>query len=279
MKSSDVAHVGVYCQICGSPSHYADSCPMVGSDSDGGNQEDANFVGQNNQGTGFGNGSAGNRWDNPNRNHPNLSYKPQNQAPTSFPYKQQQGNALYQPRGQYNVRTQEQNNNSYQPKPQYNNQLQGQQNQNSGSYSYQQQQPKQQETSQSSGLEAMMAKFMADQERRAQEQDRRVKELEQTIRMIGNQVAQQADSAHREPGKLPSKPEHNPRESVNAITLRGGKQLEMIPAQTTRNSAAKSALNPTLDEEETSKEAENREENSAQTVELAPYKPPVPYPQ
>ncbi|CAM8951253.1 unnamed protein product [Rhodiola kirilowii] len=97
--------------------------------------------------------------------------------------------------------------------------------------------------------------------------------------MIGNQVAQQADSAHREPGKLPSKPEHNPRESVNAITLRGGKQLEMIPAQTTRNSAAKSALNPALDEEETSKEAENREENSAQTVEPAPYKPPVPYPQ
>ncbi|CAM8900702.1 unnamed protein product [Rhodiola kirilowii] len=279
MKSSDVAHVGVYCQICGSPSHYADSCPVVGSDSDGGNQEDANFVGQNNQGTGFGNGSAGNRWDNPNRNHPNLSYKPQNQAPTSFSYKHQQGNAPYQPRGQYNVRTQEQNNNSYQPKPQYNNQLQGQQNQNSGSYSYQQQQPKQQETSQSSGLEAMMAKFMADQERRAQDQDRRVKELEQTIRMIGNQVAQQADSAHREPGKLPSKPEHNPRESVNAITLKGGKKLEMIPAQTTRNSTEKSALNSDLTEEETSKEAENREENSAQTVEPAPYKPPVPYPQ
>ncbi|CAM8906109.1 unnamed protein product [Rhodiola kirilowii] len=97
--------------------------------------------------------------------------------------------------------------------------------------------------------------------------------------MIGNQVAQQADSAHREPGKLPPKPEHHPRESLNAITLRGGKQLEMIPAQTTRNSAAKSALNPALDEEETSKEAENREENSAQTVEPAPYKPPVPYPQ
>ncbi|CAM8905954.1 unnamed protein product [Rhodiola kirilowii] len=293
MKSSDVAHIGVYCQICGSPSHYADGCPVIGSDNDGGTQEDANFVGQINQGTGFGNGSAGNRWDNPNRNHPNLSYKPQNQAPMSFPYKQQQGNAPYQPRGQYNVRAQEQNNNSYQPKPQYNNQLQGQQNQNSGSYSYQPQQPKQQETSESSGLETMMAKFMADQERRAQEadkraqeadkraqeQERRVKELGQTIRMIGNQVAQQADSAHREPGKLPSKPEHHPRESVNAITLRGGKQLEMIPAQTSRNPAAKSALNSALDEEETSQEAENREENSVQTVEPAPYKPPVPYPQ
>ncbi|CAM8959524.1 unnamed protein product [Rhodiola kirilowii] len=92
--------------------------------------------------------------------------------------------------------------------------------------------------------------------------------------MIGNQVAQQADSAHREPGKLPSKTEHNPRESVNAITLRGGKQLEMIPAQTTRNSAEKSAQNSALDEEEISKEAENRERNSAQSVEPAIVQPP-----
>ncbi|CAM8941009.1 unnamed protein product [Rhodiola kirilowii] len=251
MKSSDVAHVGVYCQICGSPSHYADSCPVIGTDDKNGNQEDANYAGQNNQGAGPSYGPPTNMWDNPNRNNPNLSYKPQNPAPTGFPYKQQQGNAPYQSRGQYNP-----------------------------------QQPKQQETGGSSSLEAMMASFMAEADkraqeadRRAQEQDRRVKELEQTIRMIGNQVAQQADSAHREPGKLPSKPEHNSRESVNAITLRGGKQLEMIPAPATRNSAEESALNSALDKEETSNEAENREENSAQTVEPAPYKPPVPYPQ
>ncbi|CAM9000849.1 unnamed protein product [Rhodiola kirilowii] len=220
MKSSDVAHVGVYCQICGSPSHYVDSCPVIGTDDKNGNQEDANYVGQNNQGAGPGYGPPTNRWDNPNRNNPNLSYKPQNPALTGFPYKQQQGNAPYQSRGQYNVRTQEQNNTSYQSKPQYNNQSQGQQNQNSGGYSYQPQQPKQQETGGSSSLEAMMASFMAEAdkraqeadkraqeaERRAQEQDRRVKEPEQMIWMIGNQVAQQADSAHREPGKLPSKP-------------------------------------------------------------------------
>ncbi|CAM8944881.1 unnamed protein product [Rhodiola kirilowii] len=275
MKSSDVAHIGVYCQICGSPSHYADSCPVIGSDNNSGNQEDANYVGQNNQGTGFGYGSATNRWDNQNRNSPNLSYKPQNQVPSGFPYRQQQDNAPYQPRNQYN------------------NQAQGQQNQNSGGYSYQPQQPKQQETSESSGLEGMMAKFMADQERRAQEADRRaqeaerraqeqeqrVKELEQTIRMIGNQVAQQADSAHREPGKLPSKPEHHHRESVNAITLGGGEHIEMVPAQATRTLAAKSALNSTPAEGETSKEAENRAKNSAPYVEPAPYMPPIPFPQ
>ncbi|CAM8998830.1 unnamed protein product [Rhodiola kirilowii] len=137
MKSSDVAHVGVYCQICGSPSHYADSCPVIGTNDKNGNQEDANYVGQNNQGAGPDYGPPTNRWDNPNRNNPNLSYKPQNPAPTGFPYKQQQGNAPYQPRGQYNVRTQEQNTTSYQSKPQYNNQSQGQHNQNSGGYSYQ----------------------------------------------------------------------------------------------------------------------------------------------
>ncbi|CAM8996789.1 unnamed protein product [Rhodiola kirilowii] len=251
MKSSDIAHVGVYCQICGSPSHYADSCPVIGTDDKNGNQEDANYVGQNNQGAGPGYGPPTNRWDNPNRNNPNLSYKPQNPAPTGFPYKQQQGNALYQPRGQYNP-----------------------------------QQPKQQETSGSSSLETMMANFMAEADRRAQEadkraqeQDRRVKELEQTIRMIGNQVAQQADSATREHGKLPSKPEHNPRESVNAITLRSGKHLEMISAQDTRTGVEKSALNSASAEEETSPEAENRKENSAQTVEPAPYKPPIPFSQ
>ncbi|CAM8911555.1 unnamed protein product [Rhodiola kirilowii] len=132
----------------------------------------------------------------------------------------------------------------------------------------------------------MMANFMAEADRRAQEadkraqeQDRRVKELEQTIRMIGNQVAQQADSATREHGKLPSKPEHNPRESVNAITLRSGKHLEMISAQDTRTGAEKSVLNSASADEETSPEAENRKENSTQTVEPAPYKPPIPFTQ
>ncbi|CAM8889832.1 unnamed protein product [Rhodiola kirilowii] len=85
MKSSDVTHVGVYCQICGSPSHYADGCPVIGSDNQGRNQEDANYVGQNNQEIGFGYGSATNRWDNQNKNNPNLSYKPQNQAGTGIP--------------------------------------------------------------------------------------------------------------------------------------------------------------------------------------------------
>ncbi|CAM8880938.1 unnamed protein product [Rhodiola kirilowii] len=125
-------------------------------------------------------------------------------------------------------------------------------------------------------MEAMMAKFMADQDKKVQELQKTIDQLVTQNRMLETQVAQQANSATREHGKLPSKPEHNPRESVNAITLRSGKHLEMISTQDTRTGAEKSALNSALDEGETSKEAENRKENSAQTVEPAPYKPPVP---
>ncbi|CAM8988457.1 unnamed protein product [Rhodiola kirilowii] len=45
MKSSIVANVVVCCLICGSPSHFVDSCPVMGQDNNGGNQEDANYVG------------------------------------------------------------------------------------------------------------------------------------------------------------------------------------------------------------------------------------------
>ncbi|CAM8884701.1 unnamed protein product [Rhodiola kirilowii] len=97
--------------------------------------------------------------------------------------------------------------------------------------------------------------------------------------MLENQIAQQANSAGREPGRLPSKSDPNPRASMNAITLQGGRQNEMVPAQATRATTAKSALDSAPVEEESSKEAEDRVENFTQIVEPAPYKPPVPFPQ
>ncbi|CAM8899964.1 unnamed protein product [Rhodiola kirilowii] len=128
-------------------------------------------------------------------------------------------------------------------------------------------------------MEAMMAKFMVEQDKKVQGLQQTIDQLVIKNRMMETQVAQQANSATREPGKLPSKPEHNTRESVNAITLRGGKQLEMIPAQNTQNSAENSTLKSASVEEETPKEAEDRNGNSAQIVEPAPYKPPIPFPQ
>ncbi|CAM8982121.1 unnamed protein product [Rhodiola kirilowii] len=282
MKSSDVANVGVYCQICGSPSYFADGCPLMGQDSKDRNREDANYVGQNNQGAGFGNGSAANRWDNPNQNHPNLSYKPQNKVPSGFPFRQQQDNAPYQPRNQYN------------------NQAHQQKNQNSGSYNNQNQPQQDQNSGSTSNMEAMLASFITEQrktfdnqhrmfeeQRKASEQTaNEVRNLQRTIeelvihgRILENQIAQLANSANREHGKLPSKPDLNHMASVNAITLRGGKHIEMLPAHATRSPAEKSALDYAPAEEETSKEPKNRAENSAQPMELAPYRPPIPFPQ
>ncbi|CAM8940828.1 unnamed protein product [Rhodiola kirilowii] len=141
---------------------------------------------------------------------------------------------------------QQQSNAPYQPRNQYNNQPQQQRNQNSGQYNYQSQQPKHQESGSSANIKSLLTSFMAEQD--------------------------------REPGKLPSKLDPNPRASTNAITLRRGKLIEMLPAQATRPSTTKSAPNSTPAEEQTSKEAENQAKNSTQTVEPAPYRPPVSFP-
>ncbi|CAM8962628.1 unnamed protein product [Rhodiola kirilowii] len=138
MKSPIVANAAAYCQICGSPSHFAEGCPVMGQDNNGGNQEDANYVGQYNQGSGM------NRWDNPNSNNLNLSYKLQNQVAPGFPYRQQEENAPYQSRNQYN------------------NQAQQQQNQNSGSYNNPTQPQRDQNSGPTSTMEAILASFIVE---------------------------------------------------------------------------------------------------------------------
>ena len=45
-------------------------------------------------------------------------------------------------------------------------------------------------------------------------------------KMLETQIAQQTSSSTTLPGRLPSKPEQNPREQCNAIVLRSGTQLE-----------------------------------------------------
>jgi len=45
-------------------------------------------------------------------------------------------------------------------------------------------------------------------------------------KMLETQIAQQANSSTTPVGRLPSKPEQNPREQCNAIVLRSGTQLE-----------------------------------------------------
>ena len=66
-----------------------------------------------------------------------------------------------------------------------------------------------------------------------QKQDEYMKQLASKVdlltthnKMLETQIAQQASSSSTPPGRLPSKPEQNPREQCNAIVLRSGKELE-----------------------------------------------------
>ncbi|CAM8981200.1 unnamed protein product [Rhodiola kirilowii] len=234
MKSSVNSNVDVYCMICGSPSHFTDRCPVMGQDNNDENQEDANYLRQYNQGTGFTSGSGMNRWDNPNRNNPNslishriryhqvsLTDSSRNMVPTSrgISTTTSLNNSRIRARGSTTIIK--------------------------------------------SAIRCLVKSgiFAEDQERRLVEQERRFQGVEQSIeqlaiqnRMLETQVAQQVNSTDREHGKLPSKLNPNPRASVNAITLQGGKYIKMLPTQATRPPAAK-------------------------TVEPAPYRPPVPFPQ
>lgn len=89
------------------------------------------------------------------------------------------------------------------------------------------------------------------------------------LKIIEQQVAQQAAIAPRPNGHLPGHPELNPRGQLNTVILRNGKELEdpktMEPKQ--QNSLFEKLQN---DEEE---------EKEAPYIAPPPYKPPLPFPQ
>ncbi|XP_010247584.1 PREDICTED: uncharacterized protein LOC104590568 [Nelumbo nucifera] len=73
-----------------------------------------------------------------------------------------------------------------------------------------------------SNLEELMTKFIASAETRFQNQEASIKNLETQV----GQLAQMISS--RVQGALPSNTEANPREQVQAITLRSGKELQEV---------------------------------------------------
>ncbi|KAL5981253.1 hypothetical protein ACLOJK_029174 [Asimina triloba] len=91
--------------------------------------------------------------------------------------------------------------------------------------------------------------------------------------MLETQIAQQAaESSNRNYGKLPSRPETNPKEQIQAISLRRGKQVEN-PGR--RMELEKAVILP--NEESTSAPEEIQKEKSY--VPPPPYQPPLPFPQ
>ena len=66
-----------------------------------------------------------------------------------------------------------------------------------------------------------------------QKQDEYIKQLASKVdlltihnKMLETQIAHQAGSSSTPPGRLPSKPEQNPREQCNATVVRSGTKLE-----------------------------------------------------
>ena len=92
--------------------------------------------------------------------------------------------------------------------------------------------------------------------------------------MLENQIASQASTSNFwQPGKLPSQPE-NPREQVNAIMLRSGKQLPEVGIEKEEEEVAKDDHKKERQTKEYIEEKESKKEEVPKN-----FTPPLPFPQ
>jgi len=138
---------------------------------------------------------------------------------------------------------------------------------------------------QKSNLESILESVILAQ----QKQDEYVKQLASKVnlltthnKMLETQIAQQASSSSTPPGRLPSKPEQNPREQCNAIVLRSGTKLEgrtgTSDEQESEKDKDKGAI-PLPHESESWKKREDEKEKETKSHAPKPYMPPLPFPQ
>ncbi|CAM8900229.1 unnamed protein product [Rhodiola kirilowii] len=110
--------------------------------------------------------------------------------------------------------------------------------------------------------------------------------LQTHVKMLENQIAQQAESSTRAQGKLPVRPEHEKKEFCNAVYIEESFEDELLEdeflerkehseAVALRTRAEEKELNDEVPNPPTEKEKETKERKE----ELKPYVPPVPFPQ
>jgi hypothetical protein len=112
-----------------------------------------------------------------------------------------------------------------------------------------------------------------------------IKQQSTQIKMLKNQVAQQASSSSKQPGTLPGNLKLNPREYCKTVILRSGFEYEnptvtrdedSIPPQNILSRVSAEVLTekeaPKVSEEVSQQEEEPR-------YDPPPYKPPIPFPQ
>ncbi|CAM8895796.1 unnamed protein product [Rhodiola kirilowii] len=276
------------CDICEVYEHETISCPLVQRDVQGQGYGEVNFVGGN-QGRDYGNNANQGQSSQANyttpkfysgwRNHPNFSYKTKNptrpdfgSTPPGFGPKPTQSNQAFQPRNQYQSQG-----------PTLLQRNQGQQYQAQAQRPYQQVEAPPQPPSELSGVEAMFAKLLANQNEMRQELNE-VKQSNQRLeihnKMLETQIAQQAEASTRAPGKLPARPDQVNREHCNALILRSGKELEREQPKKKRVSfdlgGQASAEIEELDEEVPIPQVEKEREVEKEKVEPRVYTPPIP---
>jgi len=108
-----------------------------------------------------------------------------------------------------------------------------------------------------------------------------VRNMQASIQGIEKHLGQIAATlAERPPGSLPSNTETNPREHLQAITLRSGKEVEVRPNTGPSENAMKNMVrgNTSIDREEANDSHSTLSEPQAKEKQLQEHQPKVPYP-
>ncbi|CAM8977904.1 unnamed protein product [Rhodiola kirilowii] len=264
------------CFLCASSRHSTKNCPEGRYEDDDDGYEEAHYVNQQRNYASNPNPTTRN-YEPPQRrmsNEPNFAPKPQGQSNYQGTY-QRQGYGSNQNQGQPSYSTQGQGSNQnsqysnqgnyqrpYQAKTQMNDQ---------GPSNSQRQAPS---NNQDNTMMSMMAQMLDNQK----ETNKRMEQLEAHNKMLENQVAQQA-VALKQMGKLPSQPDVNSIEHVDAITLKSGKVLPTPQGKSSPDGKEKEggiAKENLEDEPQAPAEEEKKEE---EPILMRKYVPMVPFPQ
>jgi hypothetical protein len=135
-----------------------------------------------------------------------------------------------------------------------------------------------------SNLERLIENFIENQTVTNQKNDDKFEEINQRLKNLENQIAQQVAATTRQQGQLPPKPEQNPREQAKAITLCSGKEYggPSMPAEEGPEQPPKQTQEK--EGEKTNDELEGKGSNSTKQVkeDVPKYIPPhrfVPFPE
>ncbi|CAM8960548.1 unnamed protein product [Rhodiola kirilowii] len=264
------------CFLCASTRHTTKNCPEGRYEDDDDGYEEAHYVNQQRNYASNPNSTTRN-YEPPQRrasNESNFAPKPQGQSNYQGTYQRQgygsnqnQGQASYSTQGQgSNQNSQYSNQGNYQRPYQAKTQMNDQ-----GPSNSQRQAPS---NNQDNTMMSMMAQMLDNQK----ETNKRMEQLEAHNKMLENQVAQQA-VALKQMGKLPSQPDVNSIEHVDAITLKSGKVLPTPQGKSSPDGKDKEGGMAKENLEDEPQAPAKEEKKDEEPILMRKYVPMVPFPQ